>query len=293
MRPNLHYADRDSAFWAYAKLLSEQLGYSKGDAVLHHSEAAARAKLRELGIRINEALLGEALSYLSFRAEVLNEFVRKRLMTMKQARAGFREAREYYTENGFTSDLPLNKQKHEKKDYAYFTGIINILTEKALREYAKSQGLVYGEEVVCDFNPTSLSYILSPTNELEGIMSRRFDGAFPSTVNPKLIWEIKEYYYTTTFGSRIADGVYETQLDGHEIKAIREETSRNVYHIYFIDDYNTWWNMGKSYLCRIIDMLHMGLVDEVIFGREVFKRWPKVLQGVLDAQRESRVKEAR
>jgi hypothetical protein len=39
----------------------------------------------------------------------------------------------------------------------------------------------------------------------------------PGTVNPIAIWEIKEYYYTTTFGSRVADGVYETLLDGMEL----------------------------------------------------------------------------
>ena len=31
-----------------------------------------------------------------------------------------------------------------------------------------------------------------------------------------------------------------------------------------------------GYLCRIIDMLHMGFVDEVIFGREVLTRLPEV-----------------
>ena len=30
--------------------------------------------------------------------------------------------------------------------------------------------------------------------------------------------------------------------------------------------YYTWWQCGRSYLCRIIDMLHMGYVDEVLFG---------------------------
>lgn len=40
--------------------------------------------------------------------------------------------------------------------------------------------------------------------------------------------------------------------------------------------------MGKSYLCRIIDMLHMGLVDEVIMGKEVFERWPQILRSVLN-----------
>jgi hypothetical protein len=112
---------------------------------------------------------------------------------------------------------------------------------------------------------------------LQGSSSRRFDGAFPSAMNPLAIWEIKEYYYATTFGSRIADGVFETQLDGYEFRNIEDNYGRHVNHIFFIDAYHTWWNQGKSYLCRIFDALHMGLVDEVIVGREVFTRWPVLL----------------
>jgi len=41
-----------------------------------------------------------------------------------------------------------------------------------------------------------------------------------------------------------------------------------------VDAYDTWWNMGRSYLCRIVDMLHMGYVDEVLFGSEVLERLP-------------------
>lgn len=44
-----------------------------------------------------------------------------------------------------------------------------------------------------------------------------------------------------------------------------------------VDDYNTWWNMGKSYLCRIVDMLHMGLLSEALFGREVIDRIPVIV----------------
>ncbi|WP_425455831.1 DUF7687 domain-containing protein [Brevibacillus gelatini] len=165
-----------------------------------------------------------------------------------------------------------------------FTGIFNMLTEHTLRTYANQNGLQYGRDVKFDDNPLSLSYITDELGRLQGILSRRFDGAYPSTENPLAIWEIKEYYYTTTFGSRIADGVYETQLDGFEINAISTETKKKIRHIYFIDDYNTWWNMGKSYLCRIIDMLHVGHVDEVIFGKEVFERWPIVLHELLNDQ---------
>jgi len=31
------------------------------------------------------------------------------------------------------------------------------------------------------------------------------------------------YYYTTTFGSRVEDGVYETLLDGMELEELREQ----------------------------------------------------------------------
>ena len=34
--------------------------------------------------------------------------------------------------------------------------------------------------------------------------------------------------------------------------------------------------MGRSYLCRMVDMLHMGYVDEILFGREVVNRLPVI-----------------
>lgn len=88
--------------------------------------------------------------------------------------------------------------------------------------------------------------------------------------------EFKEYYYTTTFGSRVADGVYETLLDGMELEELETIAQRKVHHLLVVDDHFTWWQSGRSYLCRIIDMLHMGFVDEVIFGREVLTRLPEL-----------------
>jgi len=44
-----------------------------------------------------------------------------------------------------------------------------------------------------------------------------------------------------------------------------------------IDDFNTWWTMGRSYLCRIVDLMHCGLLDEALFGREVLGRWPQIV----------------
>ena len=45
-----------------------------------------------------------------------------------------------------------------------------------------------------------------------------------------------------------------------------------------IDDHFTWWDCGRSYLCRIVDMLHMGYVDEVLFGHEVIERLPALVK---------------
>jgi len=59
-----------------------------------------------------------------------------------------------------------------------------------------------------------------------------------------------------------------------ELEELREHEKIDVKHYLMIDDYNTWWNDGRSYLCRMIDMLHMGYVDEVIFGSEVLDRIP-------------------
>jgi len=143
---------------------------------------------------------------------------------------------------------------------------VNVLTEKTLR-------------IPFDDNPSNFVVITNKKNEPIFALSRWIDGAFPSTLNPKAVWEIKEYYGTTTFGSRVADGVYETQLDGYEIKEASKISKKKIQHYLIVDDKFTWWTKGRSYLCRLIDLMHMGLVDEVLFGKEVLTRWPQIVKG--------------
>ena len=59
-----------------------------------------------------------------------------------------------------------------------------------------------------------------------------------------------------------------------ELEELREHEGIDVKHYLMVDAHYTWWDCGRSYLCRIIDMLHMGYVDEVLFGREVVERLP-------------------
>jgi hypothetical protein len=129
----------------------------------------------------------------------------------------------------------------------------------------------------CDYDPRRLTTVTVNGAPLR-TLARRVDGAFPGIVNPVAIWEIKEYYYTTTFGSRVADGVYETLLDGMELQELRASEGVHVLHYLIVDSHYTWWECGRSYLCRIIDMLHMGYVDEVLFGTEVIERLPEIVK---------------
>ena len=206
---------------------------------------------------------GKTISaYFAYRADVLNNSVKHYLMTVSQAKEVFDKLK---TKLCPTCPLPMNKQKGEKKTVAYFTGIINMLIE------ANAKGLP------CDYDPRELTSITFNGVPLR-TLARRVDGAFTSAVNPIAVWEIKEYYYTTSFGSRVADGVYETLLDGMELKELRDTEGVEVRHYLMVDDYNTWWNMGRPYLCRIIDMLHMGYVDEALFGSEVVNRLPKLVK---------------
>jgi hypothetical protein len=216
---------------------------------------------RSVGTKTRPTALGSELrAYFKHRASVLENFVEPHLMNAAEAKKLFARIRR---EAQPKCPLPMNKQKGRKRAPAFLTGMVNMLIEKA------SGGMT------CDYNPLELTTVTASGAPLR-TLARRVDGAFPSAVNPIAVWEIKEYYYTTTFGSRVADGVYESLLDGMELEELRNETGIDVKHYLVIDSHFTWWKCGRSYLCRIIDMLHMGYVDEVMFGKEVLDRLPKL-----------------
>ena len=203
------------------------------------------------------------IQYLNYRAEFLQRQIRPLLMDREEAQREFDAL--YSRLPGAQSHLPMNKQKGEKAHNAYLTGIVNLLTEETLG------GVRFADNPA---GPVTITQGRRPARTL----SRWMDGAYPGLNNPAACWEIKEYYGTTTFGSRVADGIYETIMDGLEIAELREHVGHNLRHYLIVDDRFTWWDMGRSYLCRIVDMLHMGLVDEALFGREVLTRWPQIVK---------------
>lgn len=268
MTPNPEFLNQPPEFWANVRLISQKLGYTdrKTKQIKVPSITAITTSYTEEKLSPDNIATGsiptpfgqQLIDYFTYRAEFLNERVEPLLMNAREAKALFDRLN---VELKPACPLPLNKQKGEKKGPAYFTGLINMLIEAHSENYTVN----YDPRLLTSFTQEGL-----PVRTL----SRRVDGAFPDTVNPLAIWEIKEYYYTTTFGSRVADGVYETLLDGLELREAKENLGLNVNHYLFIDDHFTWWDCGRSYLCRICDMMHMGLVTEVVFGREAVDRVP-------------------
>lgn len=271
MKPDPRFLDQPKHFWANVRSISQHAGYTaRGTGqILVPDLGVIVESLKELELATSHVIddtgkpsaLGVSLvTYFAYRAEVLNKFVEPRLMNAEQAASAFAKV---LKSTKSKRAVTMNKQKGDKAKPAYLTGIVGMLIE------ANIAGLS------CDYDPrelTTFTHMGAPLRTL----ARRVDGAFPSAKNPIAVWEIKEYYHTTTFGSRVADGVYETLLDGMELEELRQSEKVDCKHYLMIDAHYTWWDCGRSYLCRIVDMLHMGYVDEVLFGTEVLDRLPEI-----------------
>jgi hypothetical protein len=281
MKPDGRFLKQPKTFWANVRTIGEQAGYTvRGKGIIKVPTLAEMvAAMQSVGLesrhiadaKLRPTKLGGSLQdYFAFRAKVLNDYAEPRLLDAKRAKRVFQTLRKKL---GTTCPIPMNKQKKEKKQPAYLTAIVNMLIDAGRNGFP------------CDYDPRCLTTVTKDGAPLR-TLARRVDGAFPSTVNPIAVWEIKEYYYTTTFGSRVADGVYESLLDGMEFEELLDHEGVHVRHYLIVDAHYTWWECGKSYLCRLVDMLHMAYVDEVLFGTEVVDRLPKIVaEWVAEAQR--------
>ena len=271
MTADIRFLNLSKSFWADVRTISESVGYSerRTKSIRVPSIDDIRRSYQELGLDHGHLFEGNAttrrgetlLDYFSYRATILNNHVEPRLMDLDRAKSEFER---HYSRLRPRCPIPMNKQRGEKKAPAYFTGMVNMLIEAHALGHS------------CDYDPRRLTTITRDKTPLR-TLARRVDGAFPSVIDPVAVWEIKEYYYTTTFGSRVADGVYETLLDGMELEELAVSEGRRVRHYLMIDSHYTWWVGGRSYLCRLIDMMHMGYVDEVLFGYEIVERLPQLV----------------
>lgn len=280
MRANPDFQNKDLEFWANIRFLGQYIGYTvrrkKGEDEPNPpykvpTVEEVKTKFAEFGLDHSKLVAGNEwteygrslIGYINYRGECLVNHIKPNLMNKDEAKKLYESELDRIKPPAPL--IPMNKQKGDKAKVNYLTALVNMNIWNEL------------DGVGFDHNPRELTTIVEGGVPIR-TMSRWMDGAFPAIHNPIAVWEIKEYYHTTTFGSRVADGVYESQLDGFELEEINENLGRNVEHLLMIDAYLTWWDMGKSYLCRIVDMLHMGFVDEVLFGREVVVEIPGIVQ---------------
>lgn len=276
MRSLEEFRHQPPEFWAITKLVSQVLGYSTRankrtglpSRPKRYTSDAVRTCLQKRGLDpvAVGTLLDRVVAYSDARADLLEE-AEPNLMNRDEAAALFEEIRARVDPPEFL--LSMNKQKKEKRHHAYLSCVVNMLTYEAL--------MARFERAPFNHSPRGPLTFAQGGVPLRTLF-RWMDGAYPDVNHPHATWEIKEYYGTTTFGSRVADGVYETALDGYELNDLRS-VGVEVEHYLFLDDRFTWWDCGKSYLCRIVDMLHAGLLDGAFFGREVVSEWPMIVEG--------------
>nr|WP_011091143.1 hypothetical protein [Corynebacterium glutamicum]AAO18218.1 Yga2E [Corynebacterium glutamicum] len=293
MKAEPKWINRPPQFWHYVRVISQHLGYArKGEIYRHEPEAIERA-LRELELSVDALRLtpipglsvGELAEYFDFRADLIHGTIAANLQNASEAKKTFEQVVEKFTtgmtpqfkggkENsrlyrvngGVPVVVPYNKQKGDKRDIDFLTGTTNILLSYYLG----------GESF--DQDPRQLP-VVTEDGVVSGSMSRRMDGAYPDSVNPSAIWEFKCYYYTTTFGSKISDAVYITDLDGYERGEILKASHKRVENNVFLDAYSVFMEQGLSFLVRLVDMLQRGAVDNLVFGKEVLTAVPEIVKG--------------
>ncbi|PZV09463.1 MAG: hypothetical protein DCF22_18480 [Leptolyngbya sp.] len=155
MKANPLFLNQPKSFWANVRTISQHLGYTlRGSAQIKVPSLNKMClAMQDLGLSFSHIADGQSvptdlgellLRYYEYRADVLNNHVRQKLMNVVRAREVFTELKESL--NPYCP-IPMNKQKGDKRAEAYFTGIINMLIE------ANAEGLQ------CDYDPRELTAI--------------------------------------------------------------------------------------------------------------------------------------
>lgn len=270
MFPEEQYLTKDDEFWAYIRLVSQQAGYQpRGEKIVKtYDESDLQNSVKSTGIN-GEPLFGDfatdgltdmgkdVLEYLNYRSKQVKVAL-DNIQTREEAEQVFEEYKKDYK----LKHVQYNRQGNNEP--LVFANTVNLVLEKE-----------YGGEF--DPNPYELPTVLDDEKNLQLTFAKRLDGSVPNNRNPIALWEVKEFYNSSTFGSRVADAIYEIMLLSQEAQSIENQVGREI-EMYLLTDGEQAWSKGISYICRIIDILNMGYIDAAIFGKEVVEDWPKIVR---------------
>lgn len=205
--------------------------------------------------------------------ELLRSYIRERDRALTILLSQLRDekrAKQFCIENAieFTTTATKNKDHHQASK-----SLVATVSAIAYEECTK-------RGIELDQNPQRRC-IWCSTNGLH-VTARNLDGAIPSTLNPKIIWEIKEYWGKTNGGSKMSDAVYECNLVGRELRDFETQTNISVIHAVFVDGKDQWATR-KSDLNRLIDLTYQGLIDHLYVGTDVETKWRAALAALLDS----------
>lgn len=175
----------------------------------------------------------------------------------------------------------FNKQKQAMSHELYLNSTVGILFQLRLLENGRSEDF--------DYDPGVFPFFMDCEGKPLYSMSRRMDGAYPSSINPFAIWEVKEYYDNKTYGSRVNDSIYETILSGGECRDIQRLCGgERVQHFLFVDGYFGLGVLGRALLLRYIDCFFQNVVDDIVVGTDVRNAWPVIADRIVLRQNPAR-----
>lgn len=201
--------------------------------------------------------------------------------------------------------VDLFEQYLEHRDEQFQIAMSLLRTEKEAIEYCNSLGVQSNKRrtksadhhqsstatasavaaiAAARCEPYSVPFIIDPQRRCLwhaggkiSVSARNLDGALPGTTNPIAVWEVKEYWGKTSGGSKMSDAVYQCELVGGEINEFNEQTGSSVSHIAILDGRGQWGHR-QSDLRRFIDLLHRGLLTDLILGKEVELIWGDIVE---------------
>ena len=156
MKANSKFENLDLEFWANVKLLNQRLGYTIKKTKKNPEGGFAVPSIENIENVFSEEGLstkmliengkltdfGQSIvDYMKYRGDILTNHVEPNLMNKDQAKKLFYEMKKANKPN---CPLPMNKQKKEKKDYSFLTGLVNMIIEK-------NKG-----NLNCDYDPKEL-----------------------------------------------------------------------------------------------------------------------------------------
>jgi len=232
------------------------------EAFVNTLKGESAAKVGKVKLQLEGEVASQLVEYLDFR-RTLWDAGDKLLRTEDEAKA--------YCKKKF-NELPKTTQTKNQEHHQSSKAMV-LTTTRLAEAVCKEFGV--------PIEPNPQRRCVWVADQQLHVTARNLDGAIPSLVDPFLVWEIKEYWGTTSGGSKMSDAVYESALVGRELRDFEKRAKLHVEHAVLLDG-KAQWTSRKSDLLRFYDLYHQGLIDMLIVGREVETVWQPFVKSVIE-----------